>query len=85
MDACKKSILGYQVSDTRSTGPCILAMRMAFDKFKKFPGKALNFVADGYSAYPLAKQKFQLKQNGELNLIQVIELTNEDPVSKEFR
>lgn len=32
MDACKKSILGYQVSDTRATGPCILAMRMAFDK-----------------------------------------------------
>jgi hypothetical protein len=32
MDACKKSILGYQVSDTRSTGPCILAMRMAFDR-----------------------------------------------------
>ena len=50
MDACKKSILGYQVSDTRATGPCILAMRMAFDKFKKFPGKALNFVADGYRA-----------------------------------
>ena len=60
MDACKKSILGYQVSDTRATGPCILAMRMAFDKFKKFPGKALNFVADGYSAYPLAKQQFEL-------------------------
>ena len=60
MDACKKSILGYQVSDTRSTGPCILAMRMAFDKFKYFPGKALNFVAGGYSAYPLAKQQFKL-------------------------
>ena len=57
MDACKKSILGYQVSDTRATGPCILAMRMAFDKFKEFPGKALNFVADGYSTYPLAKQQ----------------------------
>ncbi|MFR2264623.1 MAG: hypothetical protein ACLS51_00550 [Clostridium sp.] len=45
----------------------------------------MNFVADGYRAYPLAKQKFQLKENTELNLIQVIELTNEDPVSKEFR
>ena len=56
MDSCKKSILGYQVSDTRSTGPCILAMRMAFDKFKEFSGKALNFVTDGYSAYPLANQ-----------------------------
>jgi transposase-like protein len=34
MDACKKSILGYQVSDNRSVGPCVLAMRMAFEKFK---------------------------------------------------
>ena len=85
MDACKKSILGYQVSDTRATGPCILAMRMAFDKFKKFPGKALNFVADGYSAYPLAKQQFELEENKEFNLTQVIGLTNEDLVSEEFR
>ena len=56
MDSCKKSILGYQVSDTRAAGPCILSMLMAFDKFKEFPGKALNFVADSYNAYPLAKQ-----------------------------
>jgi len=27
MDACKKSILGYQVSDNRSIGPCVLAVR----------------------------------------------------------
>ena len=62
MDACKKSILGYQVSDTKTTYPCILAMHMAFDKFKEFPGKAFNFVADGYSAYPLAKQQFKLEK-----------------------
>ncbi len=37
MDACKKPILAYQVSDTRAIGPCILTMRMAFDKFKEFP------------------------------------------------
>ena len=34
-------------------------MRMAFDKFKEFPGKALKFIADGYSAYPLAAQQFK--------------------------
>jgi len=34
MDAGKKSILGYQVSDTRAVGPCILAMRMAFKKIQ---------------------------------------------------
>ena len=62
MDATKKSILGYQVSDTRAVGPCILSMRMAFEKFKTFPGKALTFVADGYSAYPLAKQQFEVNE-----------------------
>lgn len=36
VDAISRSILGYQVSDTRSVGPCILAMRMAFSKFKEF-------------------------------------------------
>ena len=48
MVACKKSILGYQVSDNRAVGPCILAMRMALGKFKTFPEKALKFIADGY-------------------------------------
>jgi len=85
MDACKKSILGYQVSDTRAVGPCILAMRMAFDKFKIFPGKMLKFIADGYSAYPLAKQQFELEENKLFDLTQVIGLTNDDAVSEEFR
>ena len=85
MDACKKSILGYQVSDTRSVGPCILAMRMAFDKFKNFPSKALKFIADGYTAYPLAKQQFELEENKDFDLVQVIGLTNDDAVSSEHR
>lgn len=84
MDALKKSILGYQVSNTRDTGPCILAMRMAFSKFKEFPGKALRFVADGYTAYNLAQQQFALN-NMDFTLTQVIGLTNDDPVSTEFR
>nr|WP_154530404.1 DDE-type integrase/transposase/recombinase [Inconstantimicrobium porci] len=85
MDACKKSILEYQVSDTRAVGPCILAMRMAFDKFKNFPNKTLKFIADGYSAYPLAKQQFELEEEKIFDLTQVIGLTNDDPVSTEFR
>ena len=36
-------------------------MRMAFNKFKEFQGKALNLVADSYSAYQLANQKFELE------------------------
>lgn len=83
--ACKKSILGYQVSDTRATVPCILAIRMAFDKFKEFPSSTLKFVADGYTAYPLAKQQFEIQENKEFDLIQVIGLTNNDTVSTEHR
>lgn len=84
MDAIKKSILGYRVSFTRDTGSCILALRMAFAKFKEFPGKALRFIADGYSAYPLACQQFKLN-NMDFDVTQVIGLTNEDPVSTRFR
>ena len=85
MGTCRNSDLGDRVTVQRATGPCIVAMCMAFDKFKNFPGKALNFVADGYSAYPLAKQQFELEANKEFTLTQVIGLTNEDPVSEEFR
>ena len=53
MNAACRSIIGYQVSDNRGVGPCILAMRMAFQELKKLPGN-FKFIADGYSAYPLA-------------------------------
>ena len=36
MDAIKKSILGYQVSNTRDVGPVFLCMAYGFDKFKEF-------------------------------------------------
>ena len=88
MDAIKKSILGYRSSDSRDTVPCILAMRMAFDKFKTFSGKAIKFVADGYTAYKLAEQQFKLHDKEkfkDFSVTQVIGLTNEDPVSKEYR
>ena len=84
MDAIKKSILGYRSSDSRDVAPCILAMRMAFDKFKQFPGKALKFIADGFPAYLLARQQFAL--NGkDFDVTQVVGLTNDDPVSKDYR
>lgn len=88
IDAIKKSILGYRSSDSRDTVPCILAMSMAFDKFKKFPGKALKFVADGYTSYKLAEQQFKLHDKKifeDFSVTQVIGLTNEDPVSTEYR
>lgn len=32
MDSAKRSIIGYQVSDNRGVGPCILAMQDGFFK-----------------------------------------------------
>lgn len=86
MDAISRSILGYQVSDNRGVGSCILAMRMAFRNLKKLP-ENFRFIADGYSAYPLASQQFALREENPLkfDITQVIGLTNDDAVSKEFR
>ena len=86
MNAASRSILGYQVSDNRSVGPCILTMRMAFRQFKELP-KNFKFIADGYSAYPLAALQFaqEFGDAFKFNITQVIGLTNDDAVSKEFR
>ena len=86
MDAAKRSIIGYQVSDNRGVGPCILAMRMAFRHLKKLP-ENFHFIADGYSAYPLAAQQFfrEFGDKFKFDITQVIGLTNDDEVSKEFR
>ena len=84
MDTVSRSILGYQVSDNRGVGPCILTMRMAFDKFKNFPKHIVRFIADGYSAYPLAAQQFLLKEK-PFEVTPVIGLTNDDEVSRKFR
>ena len=86
MDAVSRSIIGYQVSDNRGVGPCILAMRMALKHFQELPEK-IKFIADGYSAYPLAAQQFfrELGDKIKFDITQVIGLTNDDEVSKEFR
>ena len=86
MDALSRSILGYQVSESRSVGPCILAIRKAFRHFEKLP-KNFRFIADGYTAYPLAAQQFKLEHGTDFDfsITPVIGLTNEDAVSTEFR
>lgn len=86
MDVVSRSIIGYQVSDNRSVGPCIMAMRMAFRHLKALP-QQFKFIADGYSAYPLAAQQFFREFGNDFNfdITQVIGLTNDDAVSKEFR
>jgi len=86
MDATSRSIIGYCVSDNRAVGSCILAMRRAFGNLKKLP-EGFRFIADGYSAYPLAAQQFELREDNPLsfNITPVIGLTNDDAVSKQFR
>ena len=86
INAATRAVIGYRVSDNRGVGPCIMAMRMAFQHLKELP-KDFRFIADGYSAYPLAAQQF-FREFGEafkFEITQVIGLTNDDAVSAAFR
>ncbi len=53
---------------------------------KELP-KNFKFIADGYSAYPLAAQQFfhEFGDKFKFEITQVIGLTNDDEVSKKFR
>jgi transposase-like protein len=84
MDAVSRSVIGFRVSATRAVGDCILAMRMAFGTMEELP-EGFKFIADGYSAYPLAAQQFELHDDKVFNITPVIGLANYDAVSKEFR
>ena len=86
MDAMSRVIIGYQISDNREVGPCIMAMRMAFQHLKELP-KKFRFIADAYSAYPLAAQRFFRKYGDKFkfDITQVVGLTNDDAVSTEYR
>ena len=86
MDTATRAIIGYQISDNRGVGPCIMAMRMAFQHLKKLP-ENFKFIADGYSAYTLAAQQFfrQFGDAFDFEITKVIGLTNDDEVSAEFR
>ena len=48
----------------------------------RFPGKALKFIADGYSAYPPFAQQFKIEKDWDVFITQVIGLTNDDEVSR---
>ena len=86
LNAASRAVIGYRVSDNRGVGPCIMAMRMAFQHLKELP-KNFRFIADGYSAYVLAAQQFFHKYGEafKFDITQVIGLTNDDTVSAEFR
>lgn len=82
-DAVKKIILSYPVSPNRDTVSAIKAIDDVLLKFKEIP-ENLSLVVDGNPIYLLA-QHFFAQHNISFDVKQVIGLTNEDPISKEYR
>ena len=85
-DAVKKIILSYPVSPHRDTEVAVQAIDQVLQKFgekEKLPDD-LNFVVDGNPIYILAQHYFA-QHDIHFDVTRVIGLTNEDPVSKEYR
>jgi len=82
-DAVKKVILSYPVSPNRDTATAIRAIDEVLVKLKEIP-ENLQFVVDGNPIYLLA-QHFFAENHISFDVKQVIGLTNEDDVSREYR
>ena len=82
-DATKKIILSYRASPKRDTPAAIKAMGDVITKLKEIP-KDLTFVVDGNPIYILAQHYFA-QQGIDFDVHRVIGLTNDDPVSEEYR
>lgn len=82
-DAVKKIVLSYRVSPKRDTLSAIQAIDDVLRKLASLPDD-LSFVVDGNPIYLLA-QHFFAQHGISFDVRQVIGLTNEDPVSEEFR
>ena len=82
-DAVKKIILSYRVRRYRDYQSAILAVNDVLVKLPEIP-ENLNLITDGNPIYLIARQWFA--QHGiNFDVTQVIGLTNDDPVSEEFR
>ncbi|MDR0490466.1 MAG: DDE-type integrase/transposase/recombinase [Oscillospiraceae bacterium] len=82
-DAVKKIILSYRVQKLRDWKSAVLAINDVLVKLKEIP-KNLNLITDGNPIYLLAQHWFA--QHGiSFDVTQVIGLTNDDEVSKEYR
>lgn len=86
MDAASRSLSWIPHIYGARLGACILSMRMAFKHVSKLP-ENFKFIANGYSAYPLAAQQFyrEFKEDFKFDITRIIGLTNGDEVSKEYR
>lgn len=82
-DAVKKIILSYPVSSNRDTPSAIKAIGDVLIKFKEIP-EDLMFVVDGNPIYILAQHYFA-QHDIHFDVHKVIGLTNDDPVSTEYR
>jgi len=82
-DAVKKIITSYRVQRERDYKSAVLAINDVLVKLKEIP-ENLNLITDGNPIYLLAQHWFA--QHGiKFDVTQVIGLTNDDPVSEEFR
>ena len=82
-DTVKKIILSYRVRKNRDYQSAILAVNDVLVKLQEIP-KNLNLITDGNPIYLIARQWFA--QHGiNFNVTQVVGLTNDDPISTEFR
>lgn len=82
-DAIKKIITSYRVFEKRDSLSSIKACYSTLCKYDKLP-KSLKVISDGNPIYNVAVQYWT--QNGlPFTLYQVIGLTNQDDISKEYR
>jgi putative transposase len=83
MDTIKKIITSYSIFALRDGISAIKAIYSTLSKYKKIP-ENLTMIFDGNPIYLLAQHYFA--QHGiHFNIKQVIGLTNDDPISKEYR
>jgi len=82
-DSVKKIILSYRVRKNRDYQSAVLAINDVLVKLKQIPEK-LNLITDGNPIYLLAQQFFA-GYGINFDITQVIGLSNDDPVSQEFR
>jgi len=82
-DARKKIILAYPVSPERDTFSAVKAIDEALSKFQTIPDN-LTLIFDGNPIYLLAQHYFA-QHDILFDVKQVIGLSNDDPVSQEYR
>ena len=82
-DAAKKIITSYRIQANRDYISAVYAINDVLVKLRDIP-KNLNLITDGNPIYLLA-QHFFARHGINFDVKQVVGLTNDDPVSKEYR